>query len=51
MIQLREAVKIVEVKYPKGGRIEGRLNSSCHAAMSEDALDASKTNINLGGKQ
>ena len=53
MVQFREAVMIAKVKYPKGGRMEGRLDifdhSSCHAAMPEDALDASK--INPGGKQ
>ena len=26
-------------------------HSSCHAAMPEDALDASKMNVNPGGKQ
>ena len=26
-------------------------HSSCHSAMSDDALDASKMNINPGGKQ
>ena len=52
MVQLREAVKIAEMKYPKeeGWRVVWIFDhSSCHAAMPEDALDAS--NINPGSKQ
>ena len=54
MTQIEEAVKIAEVKYP---RESGRKvvwifdHSSCHAAMPVDALDASKMNVNPGGKQ
>ena len=52
--QLEKAVIIAEVKYPKA---EGWKyvwifdHSSCHAAMSEDALDVNHMNVNPGGKQ
>lgn len=51
---MKNAVKITEVKYPKAGgwRIVWVFDqSSCHAAMPEDALDVSKMNVNPGGKQ
>lgn len=54
MHQIKDAVKVAEVKYP---RAEGfRLvwifdHSSCHAAMPDDALDVTKMNVNPGGKQ
>ena len=54
LIQLKEAVKIAEAKYPKedGWRIVWIFDhSSCHAAMPDDALDVSKMNVNPGGKQ
>ena len=47
--QIREAARITDVKYP---REEGRRvvwifdHSSCHATMPENALDASKMNVN-----
>ena len=46
--QIKQAVKIAEVKYPreKGFRIVWIFDhSSCHAAMPEDALDVSKMNV------
>ena len=54
MAQLKEAAKIAKAKYPKneGWRIVWIFNhSSCHAAMTDDALDVSKMNVNPGGKQ
>ncbi len=55
--QIREAVKIADVKYNKEGRRVVWIfdHSSCHAAMledaPEDALDASQMNVNPGGKR
>ena len=54
MMQIKEAVKIAEVKYPKdnGWRVVWIFDhSSCHATMPDDALDASKMNVNPEGKQ
>ena len=54
MNQIRHAVKIVEVKYPKndGWRVVWIFDhSSCHSAMPDDALDVSRMNVNPGGKQ
>ena len=54
MDQIKQAVKIAEVKYPReeGWRVVWLFDhSSCHAAMPDDALDASKMNVNPGGKQ
>ena len=54
MAQLKEAVKIAEVKCPKeeGWRVVWIFDhSSCHAAMPVDALDVTKMNVNPGGKQ
>jgi len=54
MDQIKEVVKIAEAKYPRGDgwRIVWVFNhSSCHAVMPEDGLDASKMNVNPGGKQ
>ena len=54
MKQIKAAVKIAEAKYPKceGYRLVWIFDhSSCHAAMPDDALDASKMNVNPGGKQ
>ena len=54
MSQIEEAVKIAEVKYKKedGWRHYWIFDqSSCHKAMEEDALDASKMNVNPGGVQ
>ena len=54
MRQMKAAVKIAEVKYP---RMEGwKLvwifdHNSCHTAMPDDVLDVSKMNVNPGGKQ
>lgn len=51
--QLNEAVKIVEIKYPKDERWRTVWifdHSSCHAAMPDDALDVMKMNVNPGGK-
>lgn len=52
--QLKSAVDIAEIKYPKTDgwrRVWIFDHSSCHAAMADDALDVSKTNVNPGGKQ
>lgn len=52
--QMRVAIKIAEIKYPKS---EGWKHvwifdhSSCHAAMAEDSLDVSKMNVNPGGNK
>ena len=52
--QIKMAVKIAEVKYPKS---EGWRHvwifdhSSCHSAMADDSLEVSKMNVNPGGKQ
>ena len=54
MLQIKEAVKIVKIKYPRteGWRVVWIFDhSSCHAAMADDALDVSKMNVNPGGKQ
>ena len=54
MSQIKPAVKIVQVKYPKteGWRVVWIFDhSSCHAAIPDDALDVSKMNLNPGGKQ
>ena len=54
MAQIKEAVKIAEVKYPRseGYRIVWIFDhSSCHAAMPSDALDVRHMNVNPGGKQ
>ena len=54
MDQIKEAVKIVDVKHP---RVEGYRvvwifdHCSCHAAMPSDALDVNRMNVNPGGKQ
>lgn len=53
-MQLKEAAKIAEAKYPRedGWQIVWIFDhSSCHAAMPDDTLDMSKVNVNLGGKQ
>ena len=54
MKQMKMAVKIAEVKYPKsdGWRHVWIFDhSSCHGAMAEDSLDVSKMNVGPGGKQ
>ena len=54
MLQLEEAVSIADIKYPKeeGWKVVWVFDqSSCHKAMAADALDASKMNVNPGGKQ
>lgn len=54
MEQMEKAVKIAETKYPKqdGWRLVWVFDhSSCHAAMAEDSLDATKMNVKPGGKQ
>jgi len=54
MAQIERAVEMAEFKYPKeeGWRHVWVFDhSSCHAAMADDALDASKMNVNPGGKQ
>ena len=51
--QIKRAVEIAEIKYPKtqGWRHVWVFDhSSCHAAMADDALDASKMNVNPDGK-
>lgn len=52
--QIKQAVEIAEFKYPKtdGWRHVWIFDhSSCHSAMADDALDASKMNVNPGGQQ
>ena len=54
MIQMEHACEIADVKYPRdqGWKIMWVFDqSSCHKAMALDALDASKMNVNPGGKQ
>ena len=54
MCQMEAAVEIAEVKYPKTDGWQHVWvfdQSSCHRAMADDALDASKMNVNPGGKQ
>ena len=54
MLQIEKAVKITDVKFPReaGWRVVWMFDhSSCHAAMPDDARDASKMNVNPGGKQ
>ena len=54
MEQLQDVVKLVNFKYPKseGWRVVWIFDhSSCHAAMSEDALDVTHMNVKPGGKQ
>ena len=53
MGQIKRAVEMAEIKYPKTDgwhHIWIFDHSSCHTAMVDDALDASKMNVN-GGKQ
>lgn len=54
MDQIKEAVKLVDFKYPKseGWRIVWVFDhSSCHAAMADDSLDVAHMNVKPGGKQ
>ena len=54
MIQLADAALIAEAKYTreKGYKLYWVFDhSSCHAAMADDALNASKMNKKPGGKQ
>ena len=54
MSQIKEAEKIAVAKYPRqeGWRLVWIFDhSSCHAAMTNDALDVNKMNVNPGGKQ
>ena len=54
MSQIKEAVKIANIKYPReeGYRVVWIFDhSSCHAAMAEDSLDVSHMNVKPGGKQ
>ena len=54
MNQIKMAVKIAEIKYPKCDNwrhVWTFDHSSCHAAMPDDALDVNKMNVNPGGKQ
>ena len=37
-------------KVPCRGGMQASVDSSCHTAMAEDALDANKMNIKQGGK-
>lgn len=52
--QMKRAIQITEVKYPKdeGWRHVWVFDhSSCHAAMADDALDMNHMNVKPGGKQ
>ena len=54
MIQIEHSCEMAEVKYAHddGWKIVWVFDqSSCHKAMSPDALHASKMNVNPGGKQ
>ena len=54
MRQIKEAEKIAVTKYPRrdGWRLVWIFDqSSCHAAMPDDAVDVNKMNVNPGGKQ
>lgn len=54
MAQMKIAVDIAEAKYPResGWKLVWVFDqSSCHKAMSDDALDASAMNVKPGGKQ
>ena len=54
MMQMNNAVKIADIKYPSADNwkiIWIFDHSSCHTAMADDALDASKKNVKPGGKQ
>ena len=54
MKQIEDVSKLAEAKYPahQGYKLVWVFDhSSCHTAMAEDALDASKMNVNPGGKQ
>ena len=52
--QVRRAIEIAEIKYPKEGgwrHVWVFDHSSCHAAMADDALDVNAMNVKPGGKQ
>ena len=52
--QMTRAIQLAELKYPKADgwrHVWVFEHSSCHAAMADDALDASKMNVKPGGKQ
>lgn len=54
MLQVEEAFAIADIKYPKeeGWKVVWVFDqSSCHKVMVADVLDASKMNVNPGGKQ
>ena len=54
MAQVVDAVKIAEVKYRKSDNwnyVWIFKQSSCHKAMADDALNASKMNVKPGGMQ
>ena len=54
MAQIKDVVKLVEVKYPKrdGWRVVWIFDhSSCHSAMAADSLDVTYMNVKPGGKQ
>ena len=53
MKQIEDVSKIAEVKYParEGYKLVWIFDhNSCHTAMAEDALDATKMNVNPGKK-
>ena len=52
--QMHRAIEIAEIKYPKEGgwrHVWVFDHSSCHAAMTDDALDVNAMNVKPGGKQ
>ena len=54
MDQIKMAVRIAEIKYPKSDNWRQVWifdHSSCHSAMPDDALDVRKMNVNPGSKQ
>ena len=54
LAQLKRAVEIADIKYPKadGWRCCWVFdNSSCHNAMADNALNVNRMNVNPGGAQ
>lgn len=54
MLQMKRAVNIAELKYPKSSgwrHVWVFDHNSCHAAMADDALDVNHMNVKPGGQQ
>ena len=53
-MQMNNAVKIAEIKYPKSDNwniVWVFDHRSCHTAMADDALNADQINVKPGGQQ